>query len=215
MARTALRWHAGWLRVRGYAARTAADGVVTAEVHDRHRAVERLVPDAEADPRRLDRAAQATLAERGAWLSAVTTRPGHLADRLVEHGLRVLAPEECVMRRPLAGHPAPDLPAGYDLALDDAVPGVLRVRVGAPDGTLAASGQAGLTGDGAVVADRILTEPGHRRQGLGSAVMGRLAAAAVAQGASDGLLVASPEGRALYVTLGWERVADLVVATQR
>lgn len=201
--------------MRGYAARTGADGVVTTEVHEEHRSVERLVPDADADPRRLDRAAQATLAERDAWLSAVTGRPGHLADRLAEHGLRVLAAEECLMRRPVAGHPDPGLPAGYDLELDRRVPGVLRVRVTAPDGALAASGQAGLVGGHDVVADRILTAPGHRRRGLGRVVMGRLVTAAAAQGATEGLLVASPEGRGLYATLGWERVADLVVATQR
>ncbi|GAB3992058.1 GNAT family N-acetyltransferase [Nocardioides marmoraquaticus] len=201
--------------MRGYAARTETDGVVTTQVLERHRAVERLVPDADVDARRLDRAAQATLAERDAWLSAVTDRPGRLADRVAEHGLRVLAGEECLMRRPLAGHPTPVLPDGYRSTLAVTLDGAFRVRVVAPDGSLAASGQAGLTGDGAVVADRILTEADHRRRRLGSAVMGALVSAAADRGATDGLLVASPQGRALYATLGWERVADLVVASQR
>jgi hypothetical protein len=38
-------------------------------------------------------------------------------------------------------------------------------------------------------------------------VMGTLASDAVSRGATRGLLVATPEGRALYSTLGWSQIA--------
>ncbi|MGI5352823.1 GNAT family N-acetyltransferase [Streptomyces sp. CA-250714] len=67
----------------------------------------------------------------------------------------------------------------------------------------AASGQASVLGDNAVM-DRILTEEAHRRRGLGSLVMRTLADSAVDAGATLGLLGATPQGRALYETLGWK-----------
>lgn len=66
------------------------------------------------------------------------------------------------------------------------VDGVIVVRVGEPD-----------------------------RRGLGRAVMTALAEAALDQGATTGLLSASPEGVPLYESLDWSPVADLVVARTR
>jgi ribosomal protein S18 acetylase RimI-like enzyme len=62
------------------------------------------------------------------------------------------------------------------------------------------------------VADMVSTEPAHRRRGLGRAVMGALVAEAIKQGATDGLLVASPDGLGLYRALGWSVAADMVFA---
>jgi predicted GNAT family acetyltransferase len=59
------------------------------------------------------------------------------------------------------------------------------------------------------VADQIMTAPTHRRRGLGSALMGGLAQAAVAIGARTGLLIASADGQRLYSALGWQRRADV------
>ncbi len=79
---------------------------------------------------------------------------------------------------------------------------VLVTAATAPDGTLAASGRAALTGPFAVF-DKIVTDPAHQRRGLGRAVMTRLGAEAVALGAEEGVLAATVEGRALYEALGW------------
>ncbi|MFJ8495383.1 GNAT family N-acetyltransferase [Streptomyces sp. NPDC094038] len=53
------------------------------------------------------------------------------------------------------------------------------------------------------MADQILTAPVHQRRGLGSAVMGALQQQALAAGATRTVLGASPQGRALYESLGW------------
>jgi hypothetical protein len=62
------------------------------------------------------------------------------------------------------------------------------------------------------VAHRVWTEPEHRRRGLASVLMGVLVHAAVAEGATTGILFASAEGAHLYARLGWQKVSGLVVA---
>ncbi|MCK9687171.1 GNAT family N-acetyltransferase [Scleromatobacter humisilvae] len=97
-----------------------------------------------------------------------------------------------------------ELPAGYRMEVEDAMAGAGRghVRVVAPDGTLAAAGHVAL-GERLATYDRIVTEPAHQRRGLGRAVMCRLQALARAHGRSEGVLVATEQGRALYEALGW------------
>jgi predicted GNAT family acetyltransferase len=86
--------------------------------------------------------------------------------------------------------------------------GVTFLRVLADDGALAARGQIAVTGESAVV-DQVETEPAHRRRGLGSVVMRRLANIAVERGATTAVLGASVEGKALYESLGWRVRAPL------
>ena len=78
---------------------------------------------------------------------------------------------------------------------------VTSVRILDNDGALAASGYAAEYG-GAFVYDRIVTEEAHRRQGLGRAVMAALGSARRSS-ASQQVLVATEDGRALYSSLGW------------
>lgn len=101
----------------------------------------------------------------------------------------------------------PRIPDGYSATVETA-DGVTYVRILAADGGLAARGQIGLTGS-ACVFDQIVTEEAHQRLGLGTAVMGTLSNAAVGNGATTGILGASPQGRALYETLGWKVLAPL------
>lgn len=95
-----------------------------------------------------------------------------------------------------------DVPDGYSVQ-HSRESGLLVVRVLAADGELAACGQMGVAGPIAV-ADLIGTEEPHRRRGLGVVVLKTLANLAVAEGAQKGVLVATDEGKALYLTLGWE-----------
>ncbi|QNA85988.1 GNAT family N-acetyltransferase [Sphingomonas sp. So64.6b] len=67
---------------------------------------------------------------------------------------------------------------------------------------LAASGFAA-EWDGLFIYDRIVTDAGHRRKGLGRAVMAALGAARRSP-QSRQLLVATEEGRALYAMMGWD-----------
>lgn len=105
--------------------------------------------------------------------------------------------------------PARPLPAGYSVELGRAG-AALSVRVLAGDGSLAASGHAA-EHDGVFVFDRIVTEPSHRRRGLGAVVMASLGSAR-ADPASRFVLVATPDGRALYQSLGWRIEAPYTTA---
>ncbi len=105
---------------------------------------------------------------------------------------------------------AVQLPDGYSATVETA-DGVTCVRILAADGELAAGGKTGRPDapDAACVFDRISTEKAHQRLGLGTAVMGTLANAAVENGAATGVLGATDQGRALYETLGWKVIAPL------
>ncbi|MFD9903241.1 GNAT family N-acetyltransferase [Streptomyces sp. NPDC059063] len=104
-------------------------------------------------------------------------------------------------------------PEGYRLSVetDD---GVTFARVHDATGALAARGQMALLGR-ATVMDKIVTEEAHRRRGLGTFVMRSLSAEARARGARVGVLGATPDGRALYETLGWTLHAPLAACVYR
>ncbi|MFZ5706447.1 MAG: GNAT family N-acetyltransferase [Pseudomonadota bacterium] len=78
-------------------------------------------------------------------------------------------------------------------------------------GALAASGYAAETQE-VFIYDRIVTEPQHRRKGLGHAIMTTLRACKQ-HPSSPELLVATEEGRALYSTLGWETISPYSTAS--
>ncbi|UZW58535.1 GNAT family N-acetyltransferase [Lysobacter enzymogenes] len=101
------------------------------------------------------------------------------------------------------------LPPGYTLELYRAG-AFARASVLAPDGELAASGNAAQTAD-AFVYDRIETAPDHRRKGLGLSVMAALATAQ-ASAATPQLLVATEDGRSLYARLGWSVLGPFATA---
>ncbi|TGE23946.1 GNAT family N-acetyltransferase [Hymenobacter aquaticus] len=106
--------------------------------------------------------------------------------------------------------PAGELPAGYAVQLG--------VEHGASVLCLVdAAGQTAATGRvvvhrGTAVFDRIETMEGYRRRGLGSAVMHALDQLARQAGATERLLVATEQGRALYQRLGWRVVAPYSTA---
>lgn len=106
-----------------------------------------------------------------------------------------------LMSAPLTDVPPGPVPEGYRQRTWSRG-GVTRTMIAAPDGSLAARGQIAPTGATAV-ADQIETSPEHRRRGLGTLVMRTLQRAAVEQGARTGVLGGTPEGRALYESLGW------------
>ncbi|WP_030056977.1 MULTISPECIES: GNAT family N-acetyltransferase [Streptomyces] len=105
-----------------------------------------------------------------------------------------------LMSVPLAPE-RPAVPAGHTVTTWERG-GVLRVLVRTEAGHLAARGQAGLAGPVAVP-DQITTVPEFRRRGLGALVMRTLQSAAYEAGARTGVLVGTPDGRALYTALGW------------
>ena len=102
------------------------------------------------------------------------------------------------------------IPDGYQLHTWTRA-GVTRALVRTADGAFAARGQIAVTGPTAVV-DQVETDPVHQRRGLGRLVMHRLAEAAAEQGATAGVLGATPEGRSLYEMTGWRVLAPLTGA---
>jgi GNAT superfamily N-acetyltransferase len=103
----------------------------------------------------------------------------------------------------------PALTAGYRLSVEG--DSVIGATIYESAGEIAASGKAALA-NGHAVFDQIVTNESHRRRGLGRVVMQALSAAALAREICRGVLVATPDGRALYATLGWRFQAFLTTA---
>ncbi|MFD2780066.1 GNAT family N-acetyltransferase [Novosphingobium pokkalii] len=106
--------------------------------------------------------------------------------------------------------PRRQLADGYSIAVEQSGP-VTSVRIVTDTGILAASGYGAET-DGVFVYDRIVTEPEHRRKGLGHVLMQTLHEARRDPHSFE-LLVATDDGRALYETLGWEKIASYASAS--
>jgi GNAT superfamily N-acetyltransferase len=142
------------------------------------------------------------------WLSVVTNEPDNMMPRIRSAGLEYRR-TEWLMSVDLARQPVRRAPASYGVEVVRRGE-VAQVRVRESE-ELAARGQMVVMGNDVVI-DMVWTEPGHRRRGLGAAVMARLAEEAQIEGAQRGLLAASVEGRQLYNTLNWETFAEVLVA---
>lgn len=104
----------------------------------------------------------------------------------------------------------PQVPEGYQLSVRE-TSGRVEVTLTDSLGCLAASGQAGIH-IGWAVPDLISTHPAHRRRGLGKVVMAEIHRAVMRQGADQALLVATPDGRYLYSSLGYRVVSPVTAA---
>jgi GNAT superfamily N-acetyltransferase len=93
------------------------------------------------------------------------------------------------------------LPEGYTLDLMEDLP-VPIARVLTAEGEVAVTGRIALVED-FVIYDRIETHVDHRRRGLGRVVMRALEEIGRSRGKTQGALVATADGRALYESLGW------------
>jgi GNAT superfamily N-acetyltransferase len=77
------------------------------------------------------------------------------------------------------------------------------VRIVTQQGELASIGRVVLVDDLAVY-DRISTDSKHRRKGLAKFLMKELEKIAISKGVFNNFLVATEEGKSLYLSLGWE-----------
>jgi GNAT superfamily N-acetyltransferase len=105
---------------------------------------------------------------------------------------------------------APDLPAGYRLEVATSQ-AMTTARILTGDGGVAASGHA-VEYAGVFVFDRIVTEAGHRRRGLGRALIAALAARQ-RSGSARRVLVATEDGSKLYASVGWHIESPYSTAT--
>ncbi|TWD81881.1 acetyltransferase (GNAT) family protein [Kribbella amoyensis] len=185
--------------------------------------MEYVVLDADDQPDRVDRAAELALAAgggRGAgWITLATDDREARVDQLEDLGLEVQREQDWLMTIQLSEQPALQLNDRYALHTElESSPAVagrassdLIVTRATLHGGVVSSGRMAVVGEDAV-ADRIETDPAHRRRGLGSAVMASLVETAAAQGAKRGILIASIDGLRLYRSLGWKVIADIVIA---
>lgn len=195
LAEVVSSWVAGWALARGLTVTQTDAGALHARPDDVYRREEAFITaptwadlvEHEARHRGDDRA----------WLT-VSPPPDAIPE-----GLRLVNDSETLMAGDLT---APGPPARLGLVLDEEG-GVVRVSF-VVDGEQAASGVVAVVAETAVF-DRILTGEAFRRQGFGSDVMAVLTAAALRLGARRALLVASPQGQALYRRLGWRTVAAM------
>ncbi|GLY02503.1 GNAT family N-acetyltransferase [Actinoplanes sp. NBRC 101535] len=147
-----------------------------------------------------------TAAEPGTWIKIADT----------DEALRAALPdvwqmtETCYLMSTSLTAKAAEPPAPYTLRTALHGP-VVIATVHDHAGDLAATAQYGPTGDIAVI-DKVVTEPRHRRRGLGRVVMGALATHALDHGITTGVLVATDEGRSLYRTLGWSDHGPIAAA---
>ena len=200
------RWARGWAYSRGLSRPERVAGGVRVEVGEPGRRVEWIATD---EVETLAGLVDTVRATPEAWLSVATEDPGGVRPWFLEGGLSAEAHEEALMTIDLVDHESREVPEGYhaDVARDG---GLITVTVSSEE-VVAATGSIAVIGADAV-ADRIQTEPEHRRRGLGAAVMSLLVSAAREAGATRGILVATELGEPLYVALGWQAQARLVVA---
>ncbi|MFG1811575.1 GNAT family N-acetyltransferase [Streptomyces sp. NPDC049040] len=193
-------WIDGWTVSRGAADPVAEPWGWTIDVGQVAQVSRHVLPQpGEAEVRKL----VATTSAAGTWLKLFaeddTVRPW------IGAGWH-FAPPGYLMTLPLAAV-RPEPRPGYTLT-SWTRGGVTRVLVRNGEGHFAARGQTAVTGATAVL-DQIATAAEHRRKGLGSLVVQTLLATAHGAGADTGILVASPDGQALYRSLGWTTRAPM------
>ncbi|GGQ07129.1 GNAT family N-acetyltransferase [Streptomyces virginiae] len=208
------RWLNGWTAARSLPeaepVEPAGDGL-RSKCDQPGREVEVFALRADEQPESLVRlAAAVAAARRTTWLTVPTLRPSTVEAVVAAAGLELVHRSEWFMTIDLTEHPQHKPAAPYKREIRTEGP-VTVVSLHGPSGDVAARGAIAVVGADAI-ADRIETDPAHRRRGLGRALMSALADAAVAQGARTGLLIASEEGQRLYSSLGWHHEADVVIA---
>lgn len=197
------RWIAVWVHVRGLEV-TEVDGWPLVHTRSRTRESELICCDpgteafcalmrhVDGDPR--------------AMLTVIAPDVEPYAALELPVGVRVDRHDETLMSMPLKPVHALPHPAEFTSRWDVAGNSVtLRLEA---FGQVAAEGTVGVLDDDAVF-DAIETSPGFQRRGLGTCVMSMLTSYALDHGATDGVLAASAQGRALYEALGWDATLQM------
>ncbi|MFI5669908.1 GNAT family N-acetyltransferase [Streptomyces sp. NPDC051704] len=201
-------WVHGWSASRGAAEPAPSAWGFTIDVGLHGHVMRHVLHSADEDT---VRAITAGATAPGVWLKAFV--PPETLEPWLAPGWHLAGGAGYLMAAPLPVAPTrtPDrIPEGYRMNTWTR-DGVTRALVRTAGGAFAARAQIAVTGHTAVV-DQVETDPAHQRRGLGRLVMNRLTGAAAEQGATAGVLGATPEGRALYETTGWRVLAPLTSA---
>jgi GNAT superfamily N-acetyltransferase len=193
-------WVHGWSLTREVAPPVPDSGALRVDVGWPEQKQRYVFDHLSADVRRL--------AERihEPWILIKVCAPWELVQPILPPRWVIPAPGFMMTRERLQAMAEPALPPGYVFDIDSRPP-LSVASIKTADGTIAASGRLGLV-DGAIgrlaVFDRIRSHDDHRRRGLARALMTRLGNIALAGGVARAALVATPDGRLLYSTLGWQ-----------
>lgn len=211
-----VRWQRGWGVARALPVAEDVGGALRVRCMQPGRDVEYVALDAGEDLASLTTLAELVAGENAVtWLTVPTADPARAASALTAAGLIVLKHSELLMTADLRGQSQNMPVAPYRLLTQVHSHGgdsMVTATVRHESGEVGARGTMGLAGTDAV-ADRIETMPAHRRKGLASAVMSALVRSAIEEGVEQGILIASEDGQRLYRTLGWQPVADVLIAT--
>ncbi|GAA2188056.1 GNAT family N-acetyltransferase [Micromonospora lupini] len=211
-----VRWQRGWGVARALPVAEDVGGALRVRCMQPGRDVEYVALDAGEDLASLTTLAELVAGENAVtWLTVPTADPARAASALTAAGLIVLKQSELLMTADLRGQSQNTPVAPYRLLTQVHSHGgdsMVTATVRHESGEVGARGTMGLAGTDAV-ADRIETMPAHRRKGLASAVMSALVRSAIEEGVEQGILIASEDGQRLYRTLGWQPVADVLIAT--
>ena len=205
-------WLTGWSICRGYALQNHGN---TVSVHHAENGgwTEHFLAEPDVDTFRA--AAEETRADPGRTLTIVTTRLRDLLPLGLSLGLHKAGEPQSLMSTNMMEQDVEDprLPDDGLALLREHGATCRRVTVNWND-EHAASGAVTVVADAAVY-DGILTAEKFRRRGLATYVMRALTADVLQEDVRTGLLLASPDGRALYEYLGWEHQADVVTFERR
>ncbi|MEO8672197.1 MAG: GNAT family N-acetyltransferase [Tahibacter sp.] len=138
------------------------------------------------------------IVEPGTWLKAAA--PPNVVSAVLPEWWSVQA-AEYLMGSALTAEVAARVPTDYQLSIQTEEMAATATLTHA-SGELAATARVGISGTFAIF-DQVVTEPNHRRKGLGSVVMQSLRNHAISMRAVTGVLVATEDGLALYRALGW------------
>jgi GNAT superfamily N-acetyltransferase len=204
-------WVAGWAGCRGY--QTATEGRFPAALRqDTTGDWEYFAHDPSDDE--FANLVTKTAEAPARILTVLTNDVARYTALAQKHGLNITSDSQTMMIVDMETQDSEDpWLADDDLSLATSeLDGVHHAVVRSGD-DVAASGRVFVVGDTAVF-DKIVTEPGFQRRGLGSFIMKALAAQAFEHDVENGLLLASRDGQKLYSHLGWSNVCRVLMLSE-
>jgi hypothetical protein len=201
-------WVAGWAGCRGY--QTSKEGRFPAALRaDTSGEWQYFASDPTGDE--FAALAARTAEAPGRGLTILTNDLARYSSLGTQHGLNVTSDSQTMMIVDMETQDAEDpWLSDDDLAFSTSEQNKVHYAEVRSGDSLAASGRVFVVGDTAVF-DKIITEPGFQRRGLGSFIMRALAAQAFEHDVTTGLLLASVDGQKLYSHLGWSTVSRVLM----
>lgn len=201
-------WVAGWAGCRGY--ETRKEGRFPAALRaDTTREWEYFAHD--PSDSEFAQLAGRTTEVPARILTVLTNDVARYSALALTHGLNVTSASQTMMIVDMETQDSEDpWLSDDDLTLATSETGHVHHAVVHAGDEIAASGQVFVV-DRTAIFDKIVTEPGYQRRGLGSFIMKALAAQAFEHDVETGLLLASLDGQKLYSHLGWSTVCQVLM----